>query len=272
MFYDICPEEKSRFFATCSIHLQATAIASHLQLQSCGHFCGDPFSACALLLRPLGLDEMRSPQRQPHQSWCAVRVLRVRRSWLPCSRISALKRRVGSLQLARFICKPLQLQAICNCNPVGMLVGGPAVIPFLHVRSCSGCWTWMRSASRSGSLISLGARAAGSKVLGSHVQNMAWLHCCCSCCVLSPVLLPFVLRFCSFTLSASSWAGGLEESGVERGVRVPGIEQGRVGHFQLARFIRKPLQAICNCNPVGLWACWWRCLFCICAPLVLGLG
>ena len=122
------------------------------------------------------------------------------------------------------------------------------------MRSCSGRWTWVRSASRSGSLISLGVRAAGSKVLGSNVgQNMAWRHCCCICCVLSPVSLPFVFRFCSFTLSASSWAGGLEESGVERGV--PGIEQGRVGHFQLARFICKPLQAICNCNPVGLWAC-----------------
>ena len=122
------------------------------------------------------------------------------------------------------------------------------VIPFLHVRSCSGRWTWMRSASRSGSLISLGVRAAGSKV----GQNMAWRHCCCLCWALSPVLLPFVLRFCSFTLSASSWAGGLEESGVERGV--PG-EQGRVvGHLQLARFICKPLQlqAICNCNPVGM--------------------
>ena len=54
-----CPEEKSRFFSTCSIHLQAIATSSHLQLQSCGHVGGDPFSACALLLRPLDLDEIR---------------------------------------------------------------------------------------------------------------------------------------------------------------------------------------------------------------------
>ena len=91
--------KSSRSFSICSLHLQATATASHLQLQSCVHVGGDPF---------------------------------------------------------------------------------------LHVRSCSGRWTWMRSASRSGSLISLGARAAGSKVLGSNVgQNMAWLHCCCVCWVLS---------------------------------------------------------------------------------------
>ena len=71
-------------------------------------------------------------------------------------------------------------------------------------------------------------------------------------------------------LSASSWAGGLEESGVERGV--PGIEQGRVGHFQLARFICKPLQlqAICNCNPVGMLVV---IPFCACAPAqAAGLG
>ena len=41
------------------IRRSASATASHLQLQSCVHVGGDPFSACALLLRPLDLDEIR---------------------------------------------------------------------------------------------------------------------------------------------------------------------------------------------------------------------
>ena len=50
-------------------------------------------------------------------------------------------------------------------------------------------------------------RAAGSKVLGSNVgQNMAWLHCCCVCWVLSPIAAyPIESDTCTHFCTELAW-------------------------------------------------------------------